>query len=147
MLEGGRGKSRPLTPDLPAPASPLVPPPGLGKAERAAWTKHVGWLRALALESSVDAGMLEGMVVHYCRARAADAVIRRKGPVVLTKLNGPIKRPEVAISADSWRAYNQLASQFGMSPAARAKLGGGAGKEERAGDLPAELSDAAGGRT
>ena len=144
VLEGGRGKSRPLTPDLPAPTDPLVAPAWLSREERAAWKRHVVWLRSLRLESKVDAGALEAMVHFYCLARQADRVIRKRGLTVETPM-GPKKRPEVAVSNESWRAYAGLAGQFGMTPAARAKLGGEPEAPEGAGDVPPELRDASGG--
>lgn len=141
-LEGGRGKSRPLMPDLEAPADPLEAPAGLSKAERAEWERHALYLRRLRVESCVDAGLFEGMIRALCRARAADRVIARKGLTMSTPANGVTKRPEVGISADQWRLYNQLAAQFGLSPVARAKLGKGGDAPERAGDVPPELASA-----
>src|SRR5688500_12454193 len=117
-LEGGRGHHRPVTPDLPAPAEPLVAPSGLSAPEKAAWKVHVGWLRALKLESKVDGAQLEGLVRMLCRARRADAAIARHGLTMVTKSNGTIQRPEVAISAACWKSYSALAGQFGLSPAA-----------------------------
>lgn len=144
-LEGGRGKSRPLTPDLAAPADPLVAPPGLSAPERAAWAVHVKWLRDLKLETAVDAGSIEALVRMFCRARQADAVIRRRGLTMTTKSNGTIRRPEVAISSECWRAYGALAGQFGLTPASRAKLGPATKVPEKAGDVPPELRDASRG--
>ena len=145
VLEGGRGKSRPLTPDLAAPSDPIERPRTLTVAERAAWKRHAGWIRRLKLESSVDQGQFLAMVRFYCRAQAADKIIARHGLTMETLHNGEIQRPEVAISERCWKTYSQLADKFGLSAAARAKLSPGEQKPEDAEDLPAELRARPGG--
>jgi P27 family predicted phage terminase small subunit len=142
VLEGGRGKSRPLSPDLKAPADPLAAPRGLSREELAAWKLHSKWLRRLGIESGVDGGSFLAMVRHYCRAIRADGILRKKGLTMVSATNGEIRRPEVSISAESWRAYSLLAQQFGLTPAARAKLGTKPERPERAGDVPEELANA-----
>jgi P27 family predicted phage terminase small subunit len=128
-----------MAPDLPAPVDPLRPSGQLNSAERAAWKKHVEWVRALKLESRVDAGCFEALVRAYCRARAADQVVAKQG-LTFEGLHGPRPRPEVLISRNSWHTYQVLAQQFGMTPAARAKFGTSTARPEKASDLPAELS-------
>ena len=140
VLEGGRGKSRPLTPDLPAPRDPLVTPKGLTREEAQEWKRHAEWLRALKLESRVDAGQFLGMIRHYCRALLADRAIARHGLTMKTQANGTVRRPEVLISKESWAAYATLADKFGFSAAARAKLGAKATPPVKAGDVPEDLA-------
>jgi len=142
VLEGGRGKSRPLTPDLPAPSARLVAPKNLSLAERQEWKKHVEYLRAMGVESNVDVGFLEGMLRMLCRARNADAVVAKDGMTMVSVKGNRVKRPEVSVSRDCWQAYERMAAAFGITPAARAKLGGSGGARERAGDVPSELRDA-----
>jgi P27 family predicted phage terminase small subunit len=140
-LEGGRGHSRPLATDLAAPKDPLVVPAGLSRAERAAWRVHVAHLRRLKLESAVDAGQVEALVRFYCRARQADAILARRGLTTTTKHLGAIRRPEVAISRESWALYCALADKFGLSATSRAKLGAVLAPPPQAGDVPPELRD------
>jgi P27 family predicted phage terminase small subunit len=144
LLEGGRGHSRPLTPDLEAPADPLARPAGLAADERLAWDSHVERIRALGLESSVDAGAVEAMVSAYCLARRARLIVRKKGLTVVTPM-GIKARPEVAIARDAWRAYVQACGKFGLEPSARAKLPPKKKEPEKAGDVPAGLRDASAG--
>jgi P27 family predicted phage terminase small subunit len=141
VLEGGRGHSRPLTPDLPAPTDPLVAPRGLAADERAAWREHAAAVRQLGLESSVDRGQFLGMVRAYCRARKADRVLARRG-LTMSSLHSEIQRPEVAISDRCWAHYERVASKFGLDPQARAKLAPAERRPEKAGDVPPELADA-----
>jgi len=116
-----------------------VAPATLTKEEKAAWDLHVGWIRKLKIETSVDAGQLEAMVRMFCRARQADAAIADLGLVLVTDANGEIRRPEVSISNECWKHYGQLADKFGLSASARAKLGSGEKKIEDPGDVPADL--------
>jgi len=141
VLEGGRGKSRALTPDLEAPAHPLKAPKGLSRDEAAAWREHVGRVRELGIESNVDAGAMELLVRMYARARRADRELAR-GLTMVSDANGRVRKPEVLISESSWKVYAMLCQQFGLTPAARAKLGGDGGHRERAGDVPDALRDA-----
>jgi P27 family predicted phage terminase small subunit len=131
-----------LTPDLPAPGDPLVPPKTLTREELAAWRLHAEWFRSMGIESRVDAGSCEAMVRALCRARAADKALARSGLTMVSTRGARVKRPEVSISRDSWIFYVATATQFGLTPAARAKLGGSGSPRERAGDVPAHLRDA-----
>ncbi len=142
VLEGGRGKSRPLTPDLAAPASPLVAPKGLSGPELREWRKHVEYLRDMGVESKVDSSFLEGLIRMLCRARKADVELARHGITMTSMKGNRVKRPEVSVSRESWQAYERMAAAFGITPAARAKLGGSGAPRERAGDVPPELRDA-----
>ena len=142
VLEGGRGKSRPLTPDLPAPSSPLAEPAGLTDAERKEWKRHAAYIRKLGVESEVDSSFFEGMIVMLCRFRAAKAIINKSGMTMVSAKGNVVKRPEVSIARESLQAYERMAAAFGITPAARAKLGGSGGARERAGDVPSELRDA-----
>lgn len=139
ILEGGRGKSRALTPDLPAPSSPLVAPAGLSRPERRAWNEHVEYFRDMGIESKVDSAYVEGMIRMLCRGREADAILHKSGLTMISVKGNRVKRPEVSISRESWEAYRQAAGNMGIGAAARAKLGGDGGHRERAGDLPEEL--------
>jgi P27 family predicted phage terminase small subunit len=120
-------------------------PAKLSAAERAAWDLHVGWVRRLKLESSVDAGQMLALVRMYCRAAAADAVVRRRGMSYRLLQGSFAQRPEVGISKECWKLYTALADKFGLSATSRAKLGAGKVEPERAGDVPPELRDADGG--
>ena|SRR3990167_2293042 len=146
VLEGGRGHSRPLTPDLSAPSAPLVAPRGLSRDELAAWRDHAGWVAQMGLQSPVDSGQFLGMIRQYCRALKADrAIAKTKGLTVESRANGKVALPEFAISERAWAHYERLASKFGLDPQARAKLTGPQTPKECAGDVPAELRDAGGG--
>ena len=142
-LEGGRGRSRPLTPDLPAPSSPLEPHKALSKAEMEEWRRHVAYIGELGLESRVDSAFVEGMVRFLCRARSADAALAKARTLTMTgAMGGKVRRPEVQISRDCWKSYEQMAGACGISAAARAKLGATSKPPEKAGDVPPELRNA-----
>jgi P27 family predicted phage terminase small subunit len=129
-----------MTPDLAAPAKPLAPPKGLARDELSAWAEHVERVRELGIESRVDVGSMEVLVRMYCRARRAEVELA-KGMTMMTEANGRIRKPEVLISESSWKVYIALCGQFGLTPAARAKLGPTSAPRERAGDVPEHLRD------
>jgi P27 family predicted phage terminase small subunit len=142
VLEGGRGHSRPLTPDLPAPSGQLVAPRCLGSAERAAWKEIVSHLREMGTESKADAGLVECGATVICRKRRADAVLAKKGLTMISHKGNVVKRPEHSISRECMLIWISVAAQLGLSPAARAKLGGDGSHREEAGEVPPELTHA-----
>lgn len=132
VIEGNRGKRR-IAPD--APVTPGVPrcPAHLKGAARRMWKLVAGELDALGLIAKVDGAALEGVCVAYCRAIEADRALAEFG---LTYSRGlpsgdlvHVKRPEIAISRDSWAQVKSFCVEFGLTPVSRSRLSVGKTKE------------------
>jgi P27 family predicted phage terminase small subunit len=133
IIEGNRGK-RPLDPSAePEPTKGIPASPELfTDLERRVWDMVAGELNAFGMAYLLDGPMLEGLVVNYCRAVAADQVIRDKGMTyeMETKTGTMVmRRPEVDISSTCWKNAKSFASDFGLTMAARGKLALGNNKE------------------
>jgi len=97
-------------------------PPSLTPAMKTAWRTLVAALREAGTLSAIDAGTLEACAVFWGRAREARAIIAREG-FVHRGDRGLVQHPAVKVERESWNSFRLLAEQFGLSPAARARLG------------------------
>lgn len=141
VLEGGRGHSRPLSPDLPAPRGGLVAAGGFSREQRAAWNRHVAWLVDLRLDSNVDSGNLEAGVRSFVLARLADRRLTRE--LAQKKLDLAKLRFYEGARDRAWGKYGMFLAKFGMTPADRARLSiDPPTNPEEASYFPPELSDA-----
>ena len=141
ILEGNPGHQA-LRPE-PEPTKGIPQPPAhLSDKERLVWDKIARELDAFGMAYHLDGYMLEGFVVNYCRAVECDLFLRREGRTytIMTKQGNemPVPRPEVAISASSWKAAKTFGSEFGLSMASRGKLA--LGKVKQIDDLETLLS-------
>lgn len=88
----------------------------------AAWVqlcKHLMKMRVLA---PADGPVLEGLVMAYSRALAADKIVRRDGMIVTRKGRGVAAHPAVKISFQSWRDVRVFAQEFGLTPSSRTRV-------------------------
>ena len=121
-LAGNPGK-RPLNKaePRPPPGAPL-PPAHLTKFARAEWLRLSTQLDLLQLLTNVDAGAFAA----YCEAvslwRRAKRIVQQKGLTFET--NGMVrKRPEVAIMQEAARQVVKYATEFGLTPSSRSRVG------------------------
>lgn len=90
----------------------------LGKKE---WERVAFDLSQRGLLRALDMGALENRCRAYSRLVQAQRVLDRKG--LTYSLNGlHRKRPEISIVADCEKIIRQYDSEFGMTPAARARV-------------------------
>ncbi len=110
VLEGGRGHSRALTPDLEAPSRPLKAPSGLAKDEALAWREHTARVRELGLESSVDAGAMELLVKGNDTYRTSPeaSCLSSEAPDSI--------HPMLLHAANLWNRWSNLTSRIGGTP-------------------------------
>jgi P27 family predicted phage terminase small subunit len=106
-------------------------PDHLHRLARQAWNFWAVELEEMDLDARPDAMMLEGACVGYERAVLADRMIQRHGLIrevycldkrrkrVLLR-SGP--HPAIRISAVAWAQVRSFCSEFGLSPASRARL-------------------------
>ncbi len=137
VLSGNAGK-RPLPPVDDAPLAPgevsaeqsarevaslPVPqaPKHLGAAAREEWQRLAPIMVRQGLLRQLDLAAFEQRCEVYSRWRKAKAVVARKG--LTYEHNGLYrKRPEVQIMAECERLMRQFDSEYGLTPAARARV-------------------------
>lgn len=119
-------------------ASEPKPPAGLpscprhlkGRA-RSAWMFWSEELKGMKLDKRPDAQMLEGACWAYARAVEAELIRDRDGSIVYEKTiteDGEViilktkKHPAVEVGNRAWLLVRAFCSEFGLSPASRARL-------------------------
>lgn len=122
VLTGNPG-NRPLNENEPQPAKgePVMPDWLTGRAA-SAWRELVPELARIGLLTVVDGHAL----AVYCEAWAtyveASERVRREGVLVESYRGGMAKNPAAQIMRDSADLMLKVGSQFGLSPATRARL-------------------------
>ena len=108
-----------------APKPPSVAPDaprGMSKAARVEWDRIVPLLERLGLLSQLDRAAL----ASYCEAWSdfirATRKVEREGLTIVTSNGNVIQNPALGVKNQAREAIRKLASEFGLSPAARAGL-------------------------
>jgi P27 family predicted phage terminase small subunit len=103
---------------------PLAPdcPPELGPVARAEWHRLVPELARLNLITHLDRAPLAIYCVAYAQWVDAAEFIQKFGSMVKTPSGFPVQSPYVAILNRQADTMIRIASEFGFTPASRAKL-------------------------
>lgn len=130
VIEGNRGK-RPLPKHEPKPRLGIpVPPAHLDACAIAEWNRIAPELEAIGLLATIDGATLAA----YCQCvsrwmQAEEAIARMKardrltcGLMIKTSNGNAIQNPLVGTANRAMMMAIRFASEFGMSPAARARL-------------------------
>lgn len=90
------------------------------------WREIVELLKDMKVLRKSDGVALQLFCQAYAQWRTNDEIIQEKGGVYITKnVNGDkiVKTlPQVKIAAEAWRRVQSMLAEFGMTPAARARL-------------------------
>ena len=97
-------------------------PPELGPAARAEWHRLLPELARLNLITQLDRGPLAIYCVAYAQWVEAAEFIQKYGAMVKTASGFPVQSPYVAILNRQADTMMRIASEFGFTPASRAKL-------------------------
>lgn len=130
IIEGNRSK-RPLPKNEPKPRVGIPQPPAqLDAYATAEWNRIAPELEAIGLLSTIDGTTLAA----YCQCvsrwmQAEEAIAKMKardkltsGLMIKTSNGNAIQNPLVGVANRSMLMAIRFASEFGMSPAARARL-------------------------
>jgi len=122
VLAGNPGK-RKLSTSEPSPARSGAPkaPGWVGYFGGILWEHLAKDLDQLGLLTNIDLTMFSVLCERYDAYRNALKIIRKDGRTY--KANGMIKkRPEVDMAKEALKELRLIAAEFGMSPAARARV-------------------------
>ena len=106
-----------------APACPAY----LDAVAREEWARVVPQLAELGVLTKVDGGALEGYCAAYSQAVAFQKKAAAK-PMVTTPW-GPKPNPAAGEARKAWSLVKQFAGEFGLTPSARTRVSGPAGKK------------------
>lgn len=134
VLHGTNRKDR-ANPKEPKPADlpkDATPPEWLTTRGKEAWTDILPILRGLGVMTVADPvalALLCDALAEYVDARA---VVRVEGATYWTEGKSTMlrARPEVTIASDAWRRAKVMLTEFGLTPASRARVSGAAPGEE-----------------
>jgi P27 family predicted phage terminase small subunit len=103
---------------------PVAPdcPSELGPVARAEWQRLVPELARRNLIAHLDRGQLAIYCVAYAQWIEAAEFIQQYGSMVKTRSGFPVQSPYVAILNRQADTMIRIASEFGFTPASRAKL-------------------------
>lgn len=107
-------------------AEPIPRPPRwLGKLARAEWRRMAPQLHSRGLLAC----RFVAAFACYCRAygelQEAQALVEKEGRVTTTEHGNEIQHPAVAIANNAARQVRDFLVEFGLSPSAEGRLGGG----------------------
>jgi len=122
VLEGNPGK-RPLNKNEPKPR-PAVPycPSHLSKEAKKEWHRIVPELAAVGLITRIDRAALAMYCEAWGRWLEAEEALRKYGVMVKSPSGFPMQSPYLAVANKSMEQMRGLLTEFGMSPASRARI-------------------------
>lgn len=130
LIEGNRNK-RPLPKHEPKPPPGIpIPPPHLDAIALAEWKSMAVMLFDIGLLSLIDGAILAAYCVAFSRWRQAEealAIMKAKdkvtnGLLIKTTNGNVIVSPLVGVANRAMMMMIRCAEEFGMSPAARARI-------------------------
>jgi P27 family predicted phage terminase small subunit len=134
LLRGNPGKQaiRP-EPQPPEPIALPEPPDFLNDEAKSEWARVGEELRRLRLLTIVDTKSFAAYCVAYARWAAAERALKgmaerdsiTHGLLVKGSLGTPIQNPLVKVAANAARDMVRYASEFGLTPVARARIAAG----------------------
>ena len=138
VLEGNPGK-RPLNDREPVPPkATLKCPAWLLPEAKKEWKRLAPALEAMGVLTMADLTAFEGYCQAYARWKEAEAFITQHGSIFQTPSGYVQQVPQVSIAQQNLKIMQSLCSEFGLTPATRARIIAGAGSEDGASEDPME---------
>lgn len=138
----GNPAHRPLNDKEAKPQNSVPPRPafvtGLAKKE---WEKLAGVLAGMGLLSELDGMLFSALCIEFARYAEANRELKKEDLALTNDRGNKYSNPLVAISSTSLRLVLTLAREFGLSPAARARIVVNDGGEQEEEDLAKLLFD------
>ena len=127
LVTGNPGKRALNKRDAARTGSRPIPPPHLGNAAREAWARVLKMLDGMGVLEATDALALERLCETYAEIVGAQEILRERGSPTYettTIAGGRMVKtyPEVQVIADADRRFKGYLVEFGLTPAARAKV-------------------------
>lgn len=139
LLEGNPGK-RPINEHEPIPPKGTVKCPSwLEQEAKKEWKRLAPSLEAMGVLTQADLTAFAGYCQAYARWKEAEEFISQHGSIFQTPSGYVQQVPQVSIAQQNLKIMQSFCSEFGLTPATRARIiANGGGKEEGASDDPME---------
>ncbi|HRX08700.1 MAG TPA: phage terminase small subunit P27 family [Candidatus Limiplasma sp.] len=138
MLEGNPGK-RPLNVKEPTPPKGNMKCPVwlLPEAKRE-WKRLASPLEAMGVLTMVDLTAFAGYCQAYARWREAEEFITQHGSIFKTPSGYVQQVPQVSIAQQNLKIMQSFCTEFGLTPATRARIIAAGGKDDGMAEDPME---------
>ena len=137
-LEGNPGK-RPLNEHEPLPPKGTIRCPTWLEAEaKKEWRRLAPSLEAMGVLTMADITAFSGYCQAYARWKEAEEFITQHGSIFQTPSGYVQQVPQVSIAQQNLKIMQSFCSEFGLTPATRARIIAAGGKDEIASDDPME---------
>lgn len=138
VLEGNPGKC-PLNDREPVPPkATLKCPAWLLPEAKKEWKRLAPALEAMGVLTMADLTAFEGYCQAYARWKEAEAFITQHGSIFQTPSGYVQQVPQVSIAQQNLKIMQSFCSEFGLTPATRARIIAGTGSEDGASEDPME---------
>ena len=138
LLEGNPGK-RPLNDREPVPPrATLKCPAWLLPEAKKEWKRLAPALEAMGVLTMADLTAFAGYCQAYARWKEAEEFITQHGTIFKTPSGYVQQVPQVSIAQQNLKIMQSFCSEFGLTPATRARIIAGAGSEDGASEDPME---------
>ena len=138
VLEGNPGK-RPLNDHEPIPPKEELKCPSwlLPEAQKE-WKRLASSLEAMGVLTMADLTAFAGYCQAYARWKEAEEFITQHGSIFKTPSGYVQQVPQVSIAQQNLKIMQSFCSDFGLTPATRARIIAGGGGSEDVSDDPME---------
>ena len=139
LLEGNPGK-RPINEHEPVPPKGTVKcPTWLEPEAKKEWTRLAPSLEAMGVLTQADLTAFAGYCQAYARWKEAEEFISQHGSIFQTPSGYVQQVPQVSIAQQNLKIMQSFCSEFGLTPATRARIiANGGGKDDASSDDPME---------
>ena len=139
LLEGNPGK-RPINEHAPLPPKGTVKcPTWLEPEAKKEWKRLAPSLEAMGVLTQADLTAFAGYCQAYARWKEAEEFISQHGSIFQTPSGYVQQVPQVSIAQQNLKIMQSFCSEFGLTPATRARIiANGGGKDDSNSDDPME---------
>ena len=139
LLEGNPGK-RPINEHEPVPPKGTVKcPTWLEPEAKKEWKRLAPSLEAMGVLTQADLTAVAGYCQAYARWKEAEEFISQHGSIFQTPSGYVQQVPQVSIAQQNLKIMQSFCSEFGLTPATRARIiANGGSKDDGASDDPME---------
>jgi P27 family predicted phage terminase small subunit len=106
-----------------APDPELSPPSHLDETARVEWDRVVPDLEEAGLLAGADRSLLAAYCQCWSRWVAAEETLAKVGQVIKTTNGNVVQNPLIGVANRAMELMHRFASEFGMSPSARTRVG------------------------
>ncbi len=138
VIEGNPGKQRLNKEELAPPRDNIKCPSWLLPEAKKEWKRMADAMEAIGILTNVDVAAFAGYCQAYARWREAEEFITKHGSIFKTPSGYVQQVPQVSIAQQNLKIMQSFCAEFGLTPAARARIGANVATSSKESDDPME---------